>query len=302
MISCIQRANLNIEKYDECIEKSAQSKIYAYAWYLDIVCENWCALVLNDYEAVMPLPWRRKYMQTYIYPPFWVLELGIFSVKETIQPENFLKVLFEKFQFVELKMNTKNHCTSYSLQLLTKQMHSLSINTPYELITASYRKDRRKDLRKANRASLKKVWNDSPKQLITLFQNNIGKRVKALKTTDYVILELLITECLKREVGEILSVYDSANRLIGSGFFLKHKGDITLLVSSTDLEHRKNGVNTFLIDTAIQKYKKDFKVFHFGGSSIPSIGNYFLSFGAKETSYQQIKYNNLPKLFKWLKR
>ena len=28
--------------------------------YLDIICENWDALILNDYEAVMPLPSYKK--------------------------------------------------------------------------------------------------------------------------------------------------------------------------------------------------------------------------------------------------
>ncbi|MDP3354122.1 MAG: hypothetical protein Q8S44_10335, partial [Flavobacteriaceae bacterium] len=67
MIYYVKRQNLDIEKYDTCIDRALNSRIYAYSWYLDIVADHWDALILNDYEAVMPLPWRSKYFIKYIY-------------------------------------------------------------------------------------------------------------------------------------------------------------------------------------------------------------------------------------------
>ena len=41
--------------------------IYAYSFYLDTMAKHWDAFILNDYEAVMPLTWNKKYGITYYY-------------------------------------------------------------------------------------------------------------------------------------------------------------------------------------------------------------------------------------------
>jgi hypothetical protein len=62
MIKYITRVDLDVKKYDDCIEKSKNTRIYAYSFYLDIVTNSWDVLVLNDYEYVMPITWNRKYL------------------------------------------------------------------------------------------------------------------------------------------------------------------------------------------------------------------------------------------------
>ena len=49
-------------------------------WYLDIVHENWDALMEDDYERVMPMPVITKNWRiSYIFQPFFVQQLGVFS-------------------------------------------------------------------------------------------------------------------------------------------------------------------------------------------------------------------------------
>ena len=82
MIRCLKRNEIDVEKYNTCIKNAVQSNIYAFSWYLDIVTDNWAVLVLNDYEAVMPLPWKQKYFIKYVTQPLWTLQLGVFSLDE----------------------------------------------------------------------------------------------------------------------------------------------------------------------------------------------------------------------------
>lgn len=302
MIRYLERAYIDDEKYNLCIEKSIQSRLSAYTWYLDIVAENWSILVLEDYKAVMPICWCKKGFIKYVYPPFWVLELGVFSADEEIDFQQFYSVLFSKFKFAESKLNTDNDIQQKSSVLVNKQMQILDLNREDNKILDGFRKDRKKDLKKAEKAELQIKWNDDPKKLIQLFKNNVGQRTPFITEKDYNNLLQLITICIAKKVGEVLSIYNSNNDLIASGFFLKHKSTVTILVSSTDFNFRKNGENTFLIHTAIQKYYNRFQFFNFGGSSMESIANYFLSFGAKTKEYQQITYNNLPAFIKLFKR
>ncbi|HRF18349.1 MAG TPA: hypothetical protein PK977_09275 [Chitinophagaceae bacterium] len=47
-------------KWDYRVSSSSNGLIYAYSYYLDTMSKNWDALVLNDYEAIMPLVWNKK--------------------------------------------------------------------------------------------------------------------------------------------------------------------------------------------------------------------------------------------------
>ncbi len=40
---------------------------------------QWDALVLDDYQAVMPLTWRSKFGIRYLYQPAFTQQTGIFS-------------------------------------------------------------------------------------------------------------------------------------------------------------------------------------------------------------------------------
>jgi hemoglobin-like flavoprotein len=301
MISIVNRADLDVIKYDFCISNSLQSNIYAFSWYLDITCKDWIALVLDDYKAVMPVPKNRKYGVDYVYPPLWILELGVFTLEE-IDIDEFIETLFSHFKFVELRLNTQNTLTRFQDKSVEKQMQYIPLSNDYETIASNYRKDRRKDLRKSENFDLIEKWNDHPDKLITLFKNNIGKRDPNIKENDYHNVLKLIVVCIERKVGDILSIYNKDNELVASAFFVKHKNNVTILLSSTNLENRKNGANTFLIDRAIYKYQPNYDIFNFGGSSIKTIADYFRSFNANESNYSFVKQNKLPFLMKLFKR
>jgi hypothetical protein len=289
MIQRISRDNIDIQKYDACIENSIQSRIFAYSWYLDIVADNWEVLVLGDYEAVMPLPWKRKYFIKYVYPPFWLLELGIYSVSSDVNTDIFIKKLDKEFRFVELRMNTQNKDSSRLMHHHEKQMQSISLQDSYETISSRYSRNRKRDLKKSEQFNLTINWDSKPEKMIALFKENVGKRVENIKIKEYNILSKLLKVCIEKGVGEMVSVLDDENKLVASAFFLKHKDTVTELVCSTDFKNRNNGANTYFNDYAIQKYQANFSVFCFGGSSMTNIANYYKSFGAKTETYYLLK-------------
>lgn len=288
MIRYVTRNELDVEKYDHCISSSLQSEIFALSWYLDIAVEKWDVLVLNDYEAVMPIPWRRKYFIKYVFPPFWILQLGIFSKNQNVSEEELVSTLKKKFLFVELRMNSGNSINPISKKSKVNQYQTLLLDRDWNELQRSYKSDRKKDLKRAEKHGLEEKWNDKPEALIHLFRENVGKRTPNILDKDYQVLDTLIKTSIDRGVGEVLSVYEN-DQLVASAFFLQHKNTVTILLSSTDFSNRKNGANTFLIDRAIKKYAVQFSVFNFGGSSIPSIAKFFSSFGAKTHNYLFLK-------------
>ncbi|OSY88496.1 hypothetical protein WH52_07015 [Tenacibaculum holothuriorum] len=302
MIFLVERKDLDIVKYDNCIENSLQGNIFVFSWYLDIACDNWSVLVLEDYIAVMPLPWRKKLGIKYVYPPLWVLQLGVFST-EVVDENEFLIEVFHEFKYVEQRTNSKNSFSMFEKFQLEKTMQVLSLETNYDTIFRNYNRNRKRELKKAQEFDLVEKWNDAPENLIELFKQNVGKRLgKGIRERDYNNLFQLIKICKCEKKGEVLSIYDKNNQLVSSAFFVKLKNRVTEVVCSSDFSNRSNGANTFMNDRAIFKYQPHFKIFDFGGSSMKNIAKYYRSFGATDEKYIHLHYNNLPKILRLFKR
>jgi len=301
MIQFITRKKLDVDKYNACIENSMQSNIYGFSWYLDLACDNWSVFVLNDYEAVMPVPWRKKFFIKYVYPPLWIIQLGIYS--KVIEDENeFLIELFSQFKYVQMRTNTQNAFSMFQPYQIEKRLQVLQMKSTFENIIKGFRKDRRRALTKSQKSALKENWKGNPEDLITLHKQNVGKRAKDFNEHEYDKLLRVIKLSIVKGRGEVLSIYDSQNKLVASGFFLLYNKSVVKLVSATDFNNRKNGANTFLIERAIFKYHNDFDVFDFGGSSMKTIADFNLSFGSSHKVYSELQYNNLPKLLKLFKK
>src|SRR4051812_5166299 len=80
MLRILNRTEIDNSLWDACIRKSHNSKVYGYSWYIDLFADDWIGIVKGNYESVMPLPVRKKYLIDYIYTPYYIQQLGIFSV------------------------------------------------------------------------------------------------------------------------------------------------------------------------------------------------------------------------------
>src|SRR5687768_17286505 len=78
-IQYLEQKEIDKQKWDRCIDNAADGLIYGYSFYLDSMADDWCGLVLNDYEAVMPLPFRKKFGMRYVYQPAFIAQLGVFG-------------------------------------------------------------------------------------------------------------------------------------------------------------------------------------------------------------------------------
>jgi hypothetical protein len=81
-IQHLTRNEIDSIKWNNCVERSANGLIYAFSYYLDALCDNWDAFVIDDYNAIMPLPWRKKAGIKYIYAPPFIQQLGIIGTHE----------------------------------------------------------------------------------------------------------------------------------------------------------------------------------------------------------------------------
>ena len=123
---------------------------------MDCVTADWKALVIGDYEIVMPLPIAKKFGINYIYQPLFCQQLGVFS-KEKISSkiiEDLLQFVSKKYFYVQLNLNytnvfdlpLKNVFQKKNLILLTKNSH--------EKTQQGYSENVKRNLKRATNANL----------------------------------------------------------------------------------------------------------------------------------------------------
>ena len=80
MIKRLKYQEIDFEKYQNCLE-NAEQKIYsAEKVFLDVTAKNdWELLVYGDYEAVMPIPFIKKWGFKFVVTPKLTQQLGVFS-------------------------------------------------------------------------------------------------------------------------------------------------------------------------------------------------------------------------------
>jgi hypothetical protein len=289
MIKYLKRNQLDTKLYDDCIRKSINARIYAYSWYLDCVADNWDALVLNNYEAVFPLPWRRKIRLKYIYPPAWTQQLGIFS-KENISEKlvlDFLNTIPKKFIKITVQLNSENSCSL--LKLEEKTNFILPLNTPKSNLIKSFNSNRNRALKKANAT----FYQIEKKVDLNVFLNFYLSEDKDYKLTLNQISTLNKLLKSNRKSIYIWGVKIN-NQLVAGLVWLKSANRITYLLPIATSEAKQKGLPTLLISELINEFSNSKIILDFEGSMIKGVADFYKSFGAKkEVYYNFLKYNFL---------
>lgn len=302
MINYIEHKNINKQKWDTCINESTNACIFVYSWYLDIVSEDWSALVLNDYEAVFPLASKSKYKINYIIQPFFTRYFGVFSklkISEKLVTD-FFSSIPEKFKFIEFCIHESNPIQKGEYTLQEKKYQFLDLDRKYESIQKEFSDNAKRNVKKAIKAGLHVQLGISPEKIVNLFKITKGNELEIFKAEHYKILIKLMNECLKLNKGQSIAVYDG-NKLCAAGFFMFSNNRFIFLKSGVTDEGKSKGAMHFLFDHFIKENADQEFQLDFGGSSVDSVARFYKNFGAKDCVYLQVKKNNLPKFIKWVK-
>ena len=281
MIQYVSRKLLDEKKYDFCIENSIQSRVYAFSWYLDIVADHWDVLVLNDYEAVMPLPWKQKLGLKYITQPYFCQQLGIFSlttISEETQLE-FIKKIPSKFLKVSLALNSQNMLIAQQV----KKNLFVQLSKNHETLCKNYSKGRKHDIKVAEKNQLI-VAETSLQSLI-----DIQKKLYQYEFSEEK-LQKLSMQLLRQQKGTILGIFKDEVLLGGALFVLSTKRIVYLFSAFTELG-RELQAASYLLNYMIKKNENSQLIFDFEGGNIPNMGKFYRSFGAEEECFCVYKRN-----------
>lgn len=302
MIKYFSHNEIDKNKWNNCIKDSVNGLIYAYSWYLDIVCPKWNALIEDDYKSVMPLPSAKKYGFIYIYPPPFTQQLGVFSTSRLNNEsvEKFLQHIPSDYRYIEMNMNTLNRAKPVNFETRNLVTHLLDLISTYQQLYSNYSSQAKRNLKKAASCSLSIVKNVPPQKIIELFNDNRGKEYKQ-KPGYYKLLNTLMLNCIKRDFGQCWGVYDNNKKLCAGTFFIGSNKRVIFLFSGVNSKGYETNAMTFLVDQFIQTNAQRDVTLDFEGSMDVDIARFYKGFGSKETHYIQVRKNSLPVPAKWLK-
>lgn len=304
MIRLLTRDEIHDKKWNGCIHFGHNGLPYAYTWYLDNIAEFWEGIVLNDYDAVFPLVWNKKFGVYYLYQPLFAQQLGIFSLDPLSknQIQSFYSHIPEKFKFIEININGFNEYEEQGYQYFQRDNYLLDLSQTYEQIEKGYSGNVKRNLKRASRNNLKLVMNIKPEKFVDFFEEHTAPMIKEYKPQHHHALLRLIYHSIQYNVGFVNAVSTQDDQMLAMGFFLHHPKFVINLLPSSSKEGKNAGAMSYLYDYLIRVNCEKPRVFDFEGSMIESIARFYKGFGATPVKYWRLKRNNLPWYLRLIKK
>jgi hypothetical protein len=282
-IRYIRHKDIDVVAWDHRIAASRRPLVYAESIYLNAICEHgWDALVYGDYEAVFPLPVKRKWGLSVVYQPFFCQQLGLFAPHDFhLGYSDFIDVIPRKFIRAGLHLNP-----SFALPGYVRQRCNLLLDLKpnYAQIFENYNADARKNLRKCNEAGITVEECHDFESAISLYREVWGPLNPVLKDCHYRGFENACKGLEKGSKAICLRAMQDTN-LLAYAIFLYSSHYAHYVCGAPTAEGRKRGVMHTIIDYVAQKHAGEHLFLDFEGSEIPEVAAFYRKFVPIEEKY-----------------
>lgn len=286
MIRRLKYHEIDFKKYEKCLESSEQRNWYAKKDVLDELSGNWEVFVYGDYEAIMPIPIKKKLGFTFVIMPLFCQQLGIFSLKNDQKiNEFFFKAVKKNYRIFYYAFNDYN---SFYTALEQRKNYIIPVSDYEILKRKKYFKGRKSTTKCAQHLLYREVELNA--NHISFIENNfkgISKEGDKDKFRKYINF-LYHNNSLK-----LCAAYLD-EKLINIAVLINETSQLSLLALINDEAYKNENGPSFLIDKILQNYIHE-KSFNFMGSNIRGIEVFFKSFGAELHEYSFIDNKILKK-------
>ncbi|MBL7735377.1 MAG: hypothetical protein JNL51_07960 [Chitinophagaceae bacterium] len=314
LIRYLHRSQIDAIKWDRCLDNSANGLIYGCSEYLDAMADNWNGLVVGDYDAVIPLPWRSKWGMAYYYHPAFIQQLGLFGQavkalhKETMDRgsqaeaakilsapalyKEIMDVVFSRVRYGDLLLNFGNADIASQIGAAPCNNLILDLSGEYASLSAGYKKDLVNNLRKASKHHLHYLPDNDVSNAVALYEAHYAQRLSSLEKKDYRRFAGLCAGLQRQNRAFARKVVDDGGTLLSIALFLKDSRRIYNMMNTTTDAGRAVAANHFLLDNVIKEFAGAPLALDLEGSDLQGVKHFYLNFGAGEQPY--FKYSRLP--------
>lgn len=300
-LNYIKHQDIDEKKWDGCIQQSPNRQVYATSWHLDHATDVWDALVMGDYEYVMPLPVKSKWGISYVFQPLYCQQLGIFPEPSHEIAQLFYAELTRRFRYFHTQINARNPeiQMEQDIRFTARYNYLLPLNMNYAGLFSGYSTNTKRNLKKAGKHQLHFADGIRLEDYLEFKRKHLPVKLKPQHLEK---LKSLIAFGQYKGIGKIYGVYAPDNELCAAVYFCRYENRVTFMNAASSGSGKELGAMTFLIDTFIQQNAGKNMVLDFEGSVISGLARFYKGFGAYPETYFQLTYNGLPLPLKWLKR
>jgi hypothetical protein len=282
-VRILKRNLVDDAKWNLTISQAVNSLPYAYTWYLDALCSRWVAVVVGDYEFVMPLPIGRKWGLLYVYQPLFCQQLGVFYRRHSdAMIELLLNTALKKFVFVNLNVNYDNAITKQMRGLGKKKNLILQLNSKHSEIQKGYSDNTLRNIKKGQKAGLVFEVSDTKSQedFADFYVTHTAVKDDKFKARHIESLKLLVHQFIINSCGKLFLAKDADGNICAGVIVIESGQRIIHLLPAADDYARQNGGMHYLVDAVLKNYEGSEKTYDFEGSSVDSIARFYEGFGA----------------------
>ena len=300
-IKCIGRKEIEDLKWNNCIENATNGLIYAHSYYLDRMADNWEALVKGDYEAVMPLTYKKKYGIYYLTQPMLTAQLGLFGKDLGAEDlRDFLNAVPGRYKYCDIYLNHQNLFEVKGYQVYQRSNYILDLSKRYVELEANYRESTKRNIKRAEQVGSVLVKDIDVHEVINLalaqMHTKTGDTYSKIKQFRELYLDLH-----QREKAKCYGILSLNKELVASAVFFFSHGRAYYILVGNHPNGKTIGASHALIDGFIRDHSGKPLLLDFEGSDIQSLAFFYSSFGAVEEKYAALKFNRLPFFLKWMK-
>jgi len=294
-LEIVPSKQIDLVKWDQLVSASCNGLIYAQSNYLDFVSDHWDGLIINDYETIMPIPWRIKAGIKYAYTPAFTQQLGLIGAPINAQTERIIKRIYSTYRYGSILLNAGNGLTAKIIQASPKPNLLLNLQCPFNEIKLLFRKDHLQNAQKAANKGLIFTEIIPIEKAISFYQLINGPKTPHIAASNYQRLKEYCNTILKfNENCFTRAVINEQGDLLSSALFLKDEKRIYNIMNATSEMGRMEKANHLLFHQVIQEFSQKDLILDFEGSSIPGIKHFYEGFGCYEEVYYLWHYNKLP--------
>ncbi|NUM31463.1 MAG: hypothetical protein HUU47_03970 [Bacteroidetes bacterium] len=290
----IKNIEINRNKWDACINECSWGNIYSLSFYLDYITHNrWDALIIGDYDYIMPVPIKSKFGIEFTYRPDFCQQLGVFTKFNIIEKEIlqlFLKKLTERFITFIYPLNHEN--TVFNIKKIKfnkKTNFVLNLNTTYTEIYSKYSNELKRNLKKTEKSNIRLNENTSIDELINIYKD-AWQNLHFINDKTYIAFKKVTEHLIDNKKAKIFSVIKN-DKILSACVIFFFKDRIYYPFSAITPDGKKNNSTEFMINEIIKKYCPSPLQLDFEGSDITNVKLFYKKFSPINKSYFQITKN-----------
>ncbi len=288
-------------KWDHCVAANTNGLIYSSTTYLDAMAKNWQGVVVDDYAAVMALPWKRKLGIRYGYTPAFIQQLGLIGQIPKDDLSRILKLIYRFVALADIHFNFGNTDVQQLLPVIPRNNFIIDLSEGYTLIKSRYKSNLIENIRKASHESL--VYSTAEiSEGISLYHAQYQSRLKHTHEKDYSHFSMICELLHKKDQCFVRTAKTQQNGILAIAVFLKDSKRIYNIMNTTTPEGRQKEANHFLLNQVIHEFAGQDLLFDFEGSELPGVREFYEGFGVKNQPYFHYHYNGYSWPARLLKR